>query len=86
MRLDLHGTGIRVTEIVPGMVKTDFSLVRLRDEDKAAAVYENATPLTAEDIADSIAWCVSRPKHVNIQELVIYPTTQAAPGMVVRNK
>lgn len=85
MRLDLHGSGIRVTEISPGMVKTDFSLVRLKDQDKANAVYAKTKPLTAEDIAETVAWCASRPKHVNVQELVIYPTDQAAPGLVRRD-
>lgn len=84
MRLDLHGSGIRVTEISPGMVKTDFSLVRLKDQEKADAVYAKTNPLTAEDIAETVAWCASRPKHVNVQELVIYPTDQAAPGLVLR--
>ncbi len=83
-RMDLAGTGIRVCNIEPGMVETEFSLVRFKDADKAKAVYAGMTPLTAKDIAESIAWMVSRPKHVNIQELVIFPTDQAAVGQVVR--
>jgi NADP-dependent 3-hydroxy acid dehydrogenase YdfG len=66
------------------MVETEFSVVRLGDENKAKAVYEGMTPLTAEDIAETITWCLSRPSHVNIQELVIFPTDQAAVGQVHR--
>jgi NADP-dependent 3-hydroxy acid dehydrogenase YdfG len=84
LRLDLAGLGIRVTEISPGMVETNFSRVRLGDETKAKAVYAGMTPLTARDIAESIAWCVNRPAHVNIQELVIYPTEQASTTIVSR--
>lgn len=85
MRIDLLGTGIRVTEIAPGMVETEFSQVRLGDKEKAKAVYQGMHPLTPEDIAESIVWCVERPKHVNIQELVIYPTDQASPSLVHRS-
>lgn len=84
LRLDLNGSGLRVTEISPGMVETEFSQVRLGDAQKAKAVYAGMTPLTARDIAESIAWCVNRPSHVNIQELVIYPTDQASPTLVSR--
>lgn len=76
LRIDLAGTGIRVTEISPGMVETEFSKVRLEDPAKAKAVYEGKSPLTATDIAESVLWCCERPAHVNIQELVIYPTAQ----------
>ncbi len=79
MRLDLLGTGIRVSNIEPGMVQTEFSEVRFRkDKKKAAAVYAGMKPLTAVDIAETIGWIVARPAHVNIQELVIYPTDQAS--------
>ena len=84
LRMDLLGTAIRVTEISPGMVETNFSRVRLEDESKAKAVYQGMTPLTADDIADAIVWCADRPARVNIQELVIYPTDQASPTMVHR--
>lgn len=84
LRMDLMGKGIRVTEIAPGMVETEFSVVRLKDEKKAKAVYQGMTPLVASDIADAVHYCVTRPKHVNIQELIIYPTEQAAPGVVHR--
>jgi len=85
LRLDLAGTGIRVTEVSPGMVKTDFSLVRLEgDLDKAEAIYQGMTPLTGEDIAEAILWAVNRPSHVNIQEIVLFPTDQASTTMVSR--
>ncbi|MBY0471075.1 SDR family NAD(P)-dependent oxidoreductase [bacterium] len=85
MRLDLNGTGIRVTEIAPGMVETEFSVVRFGgDKEKAKSVYKGLEPLTAQDIAETIVWSAQRPKHVNIQELVIYPTDQASPQVVHR--
>jgi 3-hydroxy acid dehydrogenase/malonic semialdehyde reductase len=84
LRMDLAGTQIRVTNIEPGMVNTEFSKVRFGDEDKAKQVYTGMTPLSSKDIAETILWCVQRPPHVNIQELVIYPTDQAAIGQVNR--
>ncbi len=84
LRMDLKGTGVRVTNIVPGMVETEFSLVRLGNQKKAAAVYSDMKPLSADDIADNIVWCLQQATHINIQELVIYPTDQASVGQVVR--
>lgn len=84
LRMDLLGTNVRVTNIEPGMVNTEFSLVRLGDQTAANRVYEGMTPLQANDIAETILWCVQRPSHVNIQELVIYPTDQAHVGQVHR--
>jgi NADP-dependent 3-hydroxy acid dehydrogenase YdfG len=84
IRLDLSGKAIRVTEIAPGMVETEFSEVRLRDSERAKTVYQGMTPLRAEDIADAILWATSRPPHVNIQEIVIYPVDQASPTVVAR--
>lgn len=85
LRMDLHGTGVRVTNIEPGMVETEFSLVRFSgDEVRAKKVYADTRPLLPGDIAETILWCCSRPSHVNIQELVIYPTDQAHVGMVHR--
>ncbi|MEZ0390692.1 MAG: SDR family NAD(P)-dependent oxidoreductase [Pseudobdellovibrionaceae bacterium] len=78
LRLDLLGKNIRVSNIEPGMVQTEFSLVRFESQDKADQVYAGMKPLTADDIAETIAWVLNRPKHVNIQELVIYPTDQAS--------
>jgi len=86
LRLDLNGSGVRVTEIAPGMVETEFSEVRFEDKARAAAVYAGKTPLTASDIADSILWCVQRPAHVNIQNLVIYPTEQLGVGPVASRR
>jgi NADP-dependent 3-hydroxy acid dehydrogenase YdfG len=80
LRMDLMGTGIRVTNIEPGMVETEFSEVRFRDAQKAKAVYRDMTPLEARDIAETVSWCLERPPHVNIQELVIYPTDQVGVG------
>jgi NADP-dependent 3-hydroxy acid dehydrogenase YdfG len=87
LRLELNGTSIRVTEIAPGMVKTDeFALVRNSgDSAKAAKVYEGVeSPLTAEDIAESIFWSTSVPAHVNIDSMVIRPVAQAANHKVFR--
>ncbi|HEX6967952.1 MAG TPA: SDR family NAD(P)-dependent oxidoreductase [Micromonosporaceae bacterium] len=87
LRLELCGRPIRVIEIDPGMVKTEeFSLVRFRgDAQRAEAVYEGvAEPLVAEDIADCVAWCATRPHHVNIDRLVVRPLAQAAQHKVHR--
>lgn len=85
LRLDVHGSGIRVSEIDPGLVETNFSLTRFRgDAEKAKKVYEGLTPLSADDIAECIWWVVSRPPHVNIQEIILMPTDQASPRDVHR--
>ncbi len=87
LRLELCGEPVRVTEIAPGMVRTDeFALVRFEgDREKAEQVYAGvAEPLVADDIADAIAWVVTRPAHVNIDELVIRPRAQAAQHKVHR--
>jgi len=78
IRMDTIGSGVRVTNIEPGMVETEFSEVRLQDSVKAKKVYEGLKPLSAEDIAESIVWSLQRPAHVNIQEMVIFPTAQAS--------
>ncbi|MHC1729080.1 MAG: SDR family NAD(P)-dependent oxidoreductase [Syntrophobacteraceae bacterium] len=80
LRMDLTGRKIRVTNIEPGMAKTEFNLARLGDKAKAEAVYEGFTPLQPEDIAEAVIWCLDRPPHVNIQELVVFPTDQAGVG------
>jgi NADP-dependent 3-hydroxy acid dehydrogenase YdfG len=85
LRQDLLGTGVRVTEISPGMVETEFSLVRFGgDQERAKAIYEGMTPLSAKDIAEAVVWALMRPKHVNIQEMIIYPTEQASTTLVHR--
>jgi NADP-dependent 3-hydroxy acid dehydrogenase YdfG len=87
LRLELWDQPIRVCEVAPGMVRTDeFALVRFEgDQEKAAAVYAGvAEPLVADDIADAIAWVVTRPPHVNVDELVIRPRAQAAQHKVHR--
>ena len=86
LRMDLKGTKVRVTNIEPGMVQTEFSKVRLGTQQKADAVYQDMMPLSAADISETILWCLQRPSHVNIQELVIYPTDQASVGQVVRGE
>ncbi len=78
MRTDLVRHGIRVTEIRPGMVETEFSEVRFHgDRQRAAAVYEGVEALTAEDIAEAVVWAATRPAHVNIDEIALTPQQQA---------
>ena len=78
MRIDLLKHNIRVTQIAPGMAETEFSIVRFKgDEEKAKGVYKGVDPLTADDIAEAIWFCASRPGHVCINDLVITPTQQA---------
>lgn len=78
MRLDLLGTGLRVTEIAPGAVETEFSEVRWNDKDRAKKFYEGFQPLIADDIADAVIYCATRPTHVNVSEIMIYPQAQAS--------
>ena len=86
LRMELLGQPVRVSEIDPGMVETEFSVVRFGgDEAKAAEVYAGMTPLTADDIADCIAWVATRPSHVDIDQLVVRPRDQARATMVFRN-
>jgi 3-hydroxy acid dehydrogenase/malonic semialdehyde reductase len=78
LKIDLMGTPVRVTSVDPGMVETNFSKVRFRgDEDRAAKVYQNITPLQPEDVADAIVWAASRPAHVNIHTVVMTTIDQA---------
>ena len=84
LRLELLGKRIRVTEVDPGLVETEFSIVRLGGKERAGKVYEGMTPLTGGDIADCIAWCVTRPWHVNIDEMVVRPVAQATARDVAR--
>ncbi|MEN9202400.1 MAG: SDR family oxidoreductase [Thermostichus sp. DG_1_6_bins_120] len=86
LKLDLLGTPIRVTEIQPGIVETEFSEVRFRgDSARAAAVYQGLTPLTAMDVAEVVLFATSRPPHVNISEILLVPTDQASTTLVHRH-
>ena len=86
MRLDLNPYGIRVTGIHPGLVETEFSLVRFKgDEQRAGSVYKGFKPLVAEDIADVIWYTVNCPPHVRISDLTILPTAQASATIVNKN-
>jgi NADP-dependent 3-hydroxy acid dehydrogenase YdfG len=86
LRLELLGKPVRVTEVNPGLVGgTEFSLVRFGgDEVKARHVYQGITPLTPEDVADCVAWAVTRPSHVNVDEIVVRPLDQATARDIVR--
>ncbi|MDQ4143971.1 MAG: SDR family NAD(P)-dependent oxidoreductase [Actinomycetota bacterium] len=87
LRLELVGKPVRITEISPGLVQTEFASVRFDwDEARAAKVYEGIDPLTAEDIADCIAWAVTRPPHVDIDEIVVRPVAQAASTIIARRE
>ena len=86
MRLEWVGKPIRITEVAPGMVETEFSKVRFSgDEERASKVYAGLQPLSAEDVADCIAWAVTRPPHVNIDEIVVKPLAQASATVAKRN-
>ena len=85
MRLELTEFGIKVTNVQPGAVETDFSKIRFKgDEERAATVYAGYEPLIAEDIADSISYCVNAPDRVSIAEICIYPKAQAEPRTIFR--
>lgn len=85
-RLDAAGSGVRFTTVDPGMVETEFSEVRFRgDREKAAGVYEGFQPLAPEDVADAIRYAVTRPPHVDVGELVLWPTAQASVRDVKRD-
>jgi NADP-dependent 3-hydroxy acid dehydrogenase YdfG len=87
LRLELNGEPIRITEVAPGMVETEFSVVRFKgDRQTAANEYRGVQPLVAEDIADIIAFCVTRPPHVDIDEVVVRPIAQAAAFQVTRKE
>jgi 3-hydroxy acid dehydrogenase / malonic semialdehyde reductase len=87
LRMDLLGTPLRVTNVQPGLVETEFSLVRFHgDEARADKVYEGITPLTPDDIADMIVYCATRPPHVNIVEMLITAQAQVSTTMSYREK
>jgi NADP-dependent 3-hydroxy acid dehydrogenase YdfG len=87
LREDLLGRPIHVTTVDPGLVESNFSLVRFRgDEEKAGAVYADVEPLTPDDVAECVVFAVTRPKHVNIDELVVKALAQSSPVRIVRSQ
>ncbi len=87
LRQDLLGTTIRVTTISPGLVETEFSEVRFHgDKERAAQPYRGMTPLTADDVADAVLYSLTRPPHVNVNEIVLLPTDQASSTLVYRRE
>jgi 3-hydroxy acid dehydrogenase/malonic semialdehyde reductase len=86
LRADVVGTGVRVTCVEPGMAETEFSLVRLKDEEKARSVYAGLQPLVAADVADAIHWVVTRPPHVNVNVLELMPEAQAFAPFAVKRR
>src|SRR5207237_10790010 len=86
LREDLLGRPIHVTTVDPGLVETNFSRIRFRgDEEKANAVYANVEPLTPEDVAECVLFALTRPPHVNVDELVVKALAQSSPARTVRN-
>jgi serine 3-dehydrogenase len=87
LRLDLHGTPIRVTTVDPGLVETEFSIVRFHgDTERARKVYEGTRPLTANDVADAVLFCATRPPHATVAELVLLASDQASATTVWRRQ
>lgn len=85
LRFDLNGKPIRVMEISPGATETEFSITRYRgDLEKAKSVYKGMTPLSPEDVAETMAWMLGAPRHMTLSEVVIYPTDQAHPMLIHR--
>ena len=87
LRYDVLGTGVRISNVEPGLAETEFSLVRFKgDRARADTVYEGVNPLRAADVADAVAWCLTRPEHVNVQSILLMPTDQASALAVHRRK
>lgn len=85
LRMDLLGTGVRVSTVDPGLVDTEFSVVRFHgDRERAEEVYAGMTPLTGDDVAEAVVWVADRPAHVQVTDLVIFPTAQASATRVAR--
>ena len=79
LRYDVLGTGVRVINVEPGLAETEFSLVRFKgDAERAKTVYKGVRPLQADDVADAVVWAVTRPAHVNVQQVLLMPTDQAS--------
>jgi 3-hydroxy acid dehydrogenase/malonic semialdehyde reductase len=86
LKADLAGTGVRVTVVEPGMAETEFSLVRLKDPERARKVYEGMQPLSADDVAEVVHWCVSRPAHVNVNAVELMPVAQGFSPFTVKRR
>lgn len=85
LKMDLQGTPIRVTSIDPGLVETEFSLARFKgDAARAEAPYKGLTPLSGDDVAEAVIWSATRPAHVNVMSMTLFPTSQASAQMVHR--
>jgi 3-hydroxy acid dehydrogenase / malonic semialdehyde reductase len=85
LRMDLLGTGVKVSTVDPGLVETEFSIVRFAgDRERADSVYAGMTPLTPDDVADAVVWVADRPAHVQVTDVVILPTDQASATRVAR--
>lgn len=85
LRMDVLGSGVRVSTVDPGLVETEFSVVRFRgDVERAASVYAGMTPLTGDDVAEAVVWVAGRPPHVVVADMLLLPTAQASVGLVHR--
>ena len=86
LRMDLVGTPLRVSTVDPGLVETEFSIVRFHgDKEKADNVYNGLTPLTGDDVAETVYYCASRPSHIQIAEIILFPTAQRSATLVHRD-
>jgi serine 3-dehydrogenase len=86
LAIDTLGTGVRVSSVDPGMVETEFSVVRFHgDRERADSVYTGLDPLTPEDVADAVFYCATRPPHANVREMILMPSAQAAAVHAHRN-
>lgn len=83
LRSDLHGTGVRVTSVEPGMVETEFTVVRTGSQQASDALYKGSHPMTAEDIAETIFWVASQPPHLNVNRIELMPVSQSFAGFLV---
>lgn len=83
LRSDLHGTGVRVTSVEPGMVETEFTLVRTGSQAASDALYGDANPMTAEDIAETLFWIATQPAHLNINTIELMPVSQSFAGFQI---
>lgn len=87
LRAELNGEPIRITEVAPGLAETEFSMVRFDgDRKRASKTYEGIVPLTAEDVAECVRWAVTRPPHVNVDEIVVKPLAQASSTQIARSR